>query len=160
MYHGRVVVGYIYQILQSTREQVLDVPVPRMMEQLGKVPKMVKTGRADRRHVSPQGFLSGQGSTAFCLAEHRKFRGGVRFTNYGVKCRGSENCRSGANFSANLNKAGLSKCPRSEAKTQYRSVQWSRLSTSRVSRLNERNNDLLMMHLNFQNKCQVSRWEG
>ena len=37
------------QTLQRTRDQILDVPVPQMMEQLGEVPEMVSQGRIQRR---------------------------------------------------------------------------------------------------------------
>ena len=51
-----------------------------------------------------------------------------------------------------MNKAGSSRCPRSQAMTECCSVQWSRLSTSRASCVNECINELpkkLMMHLNL-----------
>ena len=37
------------QILQRTRDQILDVPAPLMMEELGDVPKMVSQNRTHRR---------------------------------------------------------------------------------------------------------------
>ena len=56
----------------ATRDQILDVPVSQMMEQLRRsaddgasTQNPATDCRADRRHGSLQGFLSGQSSTAF-----------------------------------------------------------------------------------------------
>ena len=61
-------------------EQILDVSVPEMVKQLVAVPKTVSLERSVGIPVSAgcggtggglQGFLSGQGSTEFCGADHR-----------------------------------------------------------------------------------------
>ena len=78
----RVQQGSVEQNIEPSVE-IIDVPVPQMMEQLGDVPR-IQRRTAEQIVDMPvpkvveeclQGFLSGQGYSMFCRAEHRISRG-------------------------------------------------------------------------------------
>ena len=137
------------QILQGTREQILEVPVPRMV--LPSRSSTCLSSRISLRTGFNSVLLSRTSNIPWMSPFHKLWRE-VEVVNTVFQERTSERI---------CDQVGLSKCLRYQAKTEGCSVQWSRLSTSLVSRVNECNNELpskLIIHLNFWKKW--SRWKG
>ena len=131
------------KVLQRTRDQILDDRMPQMMEQLKEMPKMVPQNRIQQQ--TTEQIVDTPAFEVFSQDTVQQ-----RFVEQNIENPVDESISQHLEESVEIsktvlqllrgfvNKVGLSKCPRSQAKTKFHSVQWG----SFVSRVNERNNEL------------------